>query len=110
MRPFIAIASLAAAAVVSSAAIADDKAPANAPCRAREEVVTILADQFGETQREVGLVPQRDVVLELFASGDGQTWTLMLSYPDGKSCLFASGTDWGVTGHAVLKPGVSRGS
>jgi hypothetical protein len=109
MRPLITMTSLFVAAV-SPAAVAQDQAPSGAPCGVRTEVVQNLADQFGETQREIGLVPQRDVIMELFASGDGQTWTLMLSFPDGNSCLFASGTDWGATGHAVLKPGSSRGS
>ncbi len=109
MRPFIAIASLVAA-IVSCTANAQEQRLGAAPCGIRAEVVEKLANEFGETQREIGLVPERDVVMELFASGDGQTWTLMLSFPDGKSCLFASGTDWGATGHAVLKPGSSRGS
>ena len=109
MRLMITVASLVAA-VVSSPANAQEQGGGAVPCGVRDEVVKQLADQFGETQREVGLVPQRDVVMELFASGDGQTWTLMLSFPNGKSCLFASGTDWGVTGHTVLKPGSSRGS
>ncbi len=109
MRPVITIASLVAA-FVSFAANAQEQGVSAAPCGVRAEVVKKLADEFGETQREVGLVPQRDVVMELFTSGDGQTWTLMLSFPDGKSCLFASGTDWGATGHAVLKPGSNRES
>ncbi len=96
-------------ATVSATALAQDQEPSGVPCGIRAEVIQKLADQFGETQRQIGLVPARGVVLELFASGDGQTWTIMLSFPDGKSCLFASGTDWGATGHAVLKPGSSRG-
>ena len=104
MRPLIAIAGLAAA-VLSTTASAEEQGPARAPCGVRAEIVQQLADQFGETQREIGLLPKRDVVLELFASGDGLTWTLMLSYPNGKSCLFASGTDWAMTSHAVLKSG-----
>ena len=109
MRPLIAMTGLFVAAI-SASAVAQDQAPSGVPCDVRTDVVQKLADQFGETQREIGLVPQRGVIMELFASGDGQTWTLMLSFPDGNSCLFASGTDWGATGHAVLKPGSSRGS
>jgi hypothetical protein len=108
MRYLVAMTGLFMAAV-SATAYAQPQEPSGVPCRTRSEVVEKLADHFGETQREIGLVPERGVVLELFASGDGQTWTIMLSFPDGNSCLFASGTDWGATGHAVLKPGSSKG-
>ena len=108
MRYLVAMTGLFMAAV-SATAYAQTQEPNGVPCGIRTEVIQKLADHFGETQREIGLVPERGVVLELFASGDGQTWTIMLSFPDGKSCLFASGTDWGATGHAVLKPGSSRG-
>ena len=108
MRYLVATTGLFAAAVTATA-LAQDKEPSGVPCGIRAEVVQRLADLFGETQRDIGLVPARGVVLELFASGDGQTWTIMLSFPDGKSCLFASGTDWGAIGHAVLKPGSSQG-
>ncbi len=109
MRMPIAITSLVVAALAAPAN-AEVQQASGVPCGVRTEIVQKLADQFGETQREIGRLPQRDVVLELFASGDGVTWTLMLSYPDGRSCLFASGTDWGMSGHAVLKPGSSQGS
>ena len=108
MRYLVAMTGLFMAAV-SATAYARDQEPSGVACGIRTEVVQKLSDQFGETQRDIGLVPERGVILELFASGDGQTWTIMLSFPDGKSCLFASGTDWGATGHAVLKPGSSRG-
>jgi hypothetical protein len=84
--------------------------PTGIPCGVRTNVIQQLADQYGETQREVGLAPKNGVVVELFASGDGQTWTILVSLPNGRACLLANGTDWQITGHAVLRPGPGQGS
>lgn len=60
------------------------------PCAARGHVVALLADRYGETR--LAAAPTGDAgVLELFASTVSGGWTLILSRPDGQSCLVASG-------------------
>lgn len=33
-------------------------------------------------------------LIEIFASKGGKTWTILVTDPEGKSCLFAMGQDW----------------
>ncbi len=59
-------------------------------CAAREEVIARLADRFGETRRSIGLGANNSVV-EVFASEATGTWTIIVTLPDGRSCLVAAG-------------------
>lgn len=62
-------------------------------CIPRETVLKNLADNFQEAPVGVGL-SSTGALLELLASPDGSTWTIILSGPDGMSCPLAAGRDW----------------
>ena len=62
-------------------------------CAPRAAVVARLARDFGETPRGLGLAGAERLV-ELFASKDTGTWTLLRTAPDGTACLIAAGHDW----------------
>lgn len=69
-------------------------APATAQqvCGKRADIVKRLSDKYRETQRTIALDPQQNVV-ETFASETG-TWTAILSYPNGSSCILSAGENW----------------
>ena len=52
----------------------------------------LLSDQYKEDPVGMGLA-QPGQVLEVFASPGG-TWTMVMTRPDGKACLIASGNNW----------------
>lgn len=62
-------------------------------CAEREAVIARLADRYGETLQSLGLQSDSAVV-ELYASADTGTWTILMTRPDGISCLIASGEMW----------------
>ena len=62
-------------------------------CAARGEVVAKLAQRFGETLRSVGL-QRADGLVEVYASETTGTWTILVTRPDGMSCLLAAGELW----------------
>lgn len=62
---------------------------ARTACKDRAEIIKILADKCNETQRAYGLQSDRRV-LEIYASPNG-SWTAILTMPNGKSCVVASG-------------------
>ena len=62
-------------------------------CAARAEVVAKLAQRFGETLRSVGL-QRTDGLVEIYASETTGTWTILVTRPDGMSCLLAAGELW----------------
>ena len=60
-------------------------------CADRNQVISKLTDQFGETRRSMGLAANNSIV-ELHASDTSGTWTITVTQPDGKTCLLAAGT------------------
>ncbi len=64
--------------------------PAGPICAARGEVLETLTGQYGESPRSMGLVPPNRVV-ELFASEQTGTWTIIVTNAEGISCLMAAG-------------------
>lgn len=59
-------------------------------CGLREAVVQRLAERFGETRQSMGLGSNNDMV-EVFASPETGSWTILVTQPTGVACLVASG-------------------
>jgi hypothetical protein len=62
------------------------------PCGARAKVVWHLADKYREAPVAIG-VSVRGQLLEIFASPDGTTWTILMTTADKISCAVAAGRD-----------------
>lgn len=62
-------------------------------CGRREEVVQRLTGAYGETRRGLG-IQHGQAVVEVYASDDTGSWTIILSTPEGLACLLATGSDW----------------
>ena len=74
-------------ALVSSPALAH-----NVPCNTREHVKQYLSgDRWREAVAEAG-VTNGGGLMELWVSEN--TWTLVVSGPDGQSCIIAAGEGW----------------
>ncbi len=79
--------SLALLPVAASGALA---AP---PCGPRADVLAQLAKTFDEAPIAVGLADSGALV-EVLMSDRGATWTIIVSQPNGTSCLVAAGEAW----------------
>jgi hypothetical protein len=73
------------------------------PCADRATVVERLESRFGETLHSLG-VNQSNVV-EVYASQETGSWTILVTMPNGKSCLLASGQLWEHDAQPLGKPG-----
>jgi|AVFP01.1.fsa_nt_gi hypothetical protein len=62
-------------------------------CGPRDHFAQQLADIYGEEQQDSHLRPD-GVLAELFASEATGTWTVLLTRPDGVSCVVGSGRGW----------------
>lgn len=62
--------------------------PAN--CAPRQTVLERLAGVYGETRRGMGLIREK-AMMEVFASEDTGSWTIVMTLPNGTTCLMASG-------------------
>ncbi len=84
-------------AAVPAAPIAVPRPPPVQPtvCRPRNDVLALLATKYGEAQVAVGVTTRGNLV-EVLTTSDGRTWTIILTTPQGLSCLVASGEGWRV--------------
>ncbi len=65
----------------------------NAGCSTRDDLLNRLSDGFSEDPVALGVATSGGV-LEVLSSASGATWTIIITTPDGQSCLFASGESW----------------
>jgi len=85
---------LAVTAAVTAAGISlPATAAAQMRCGERETVIAQLRDRYGETQRSAGFQEGRGIV-EIYANEDSGSWTILLTTPEGVSCLMAAGEAW----------------
>ena len=79
-------------------------AESNQNCAPRDRVVTRLATSYGETRQSIGIAPNNTVV-EVFASAETGTWTIIVTMPTGVTCLVASGQAFETLVEAPPAPG-----
>ena len=69
------------------------EAAAQSACSPRTEVVGHLAKKYGEAPVAIG-VTNKGGLVEVLTSGHGDTWTIIVSLPNGTSCMVAAGEGW----------------
>lgn len=67
-----------------------------AQCAERETVVDRLAVHYDEEPTAAGLqtTDDRQALVEVWSSRETGTFTVMMTMPDGMTCIVATGTDW----------------
>jgi hypothetical protein len=84
---------LSAAIVLIAVGISTTAVAAPANCAARADLLNELAKRYSEAPIAVGLA-NNGALVEVLTSDSGATWTILISQPDGKSCLVAAGEEW----------------
>lgn len=79
------------AAMMISLKVTD--ASAQNACFERGALIKHLGGKFDEAPVAAGLAANGSV-LEVFTSPDGITWTIVLTQPNGATCVMASGESW----------------
>ena len=62
-------------------------------CNTREYMADALTTEYAEQPAGLG-VTNDGTVVELWQGGGGSSWTLLLSMPNGNSCIVGAGNDW----------------
>ncbi|WP_146345914.1 hypothetical protein [Falsiphaeobacter marinintestinus] len=76
----------------------------NRNCAPRDFVLDRLAEGYGETRQSIGLAAQ-GTVIEVFASGDTGSWTIIATMPNGTTCMVASGQSFETVAEALPAKG-----
>ena len=61
-------------------------------------MVEHLAKKFHEAQVAIG-VTGKGALVEVLTTKDGNTWSILMTNPNGLSCLVASGEGWRTKEH-----------
>ena len=62
-------------------------------CDARDKALAFLAQKYQEAPVAMGVTTTGGLI-EVVTSKDGSTWTLLVTAPNGQSCLVAAGEAW----------------
>jgi hypothetical protein len=62
-------------------------------CDTRTKVLGHLANKYQEAPVAIGVTSSGGLV-EVLSTGDGNTWTIIMTSPQGMSCLIAAGEGW----------------
>lgn len=62
-------------------------------CVARDDMVRQLESKYKERPNATGL-SSNGYLLELFMTDTGSTWSIIISFPNGQSCIVDAGEHW----------------
>ncbi len=97
-RTSLLLLALIAPTVGAGSALHAENAPVDAQaeaitCNARAEIVKDLKGGYSETPIALG-VTSAGTVMELWQAAGGATWTIVVTLPNGDSCVVGAGNDW----------------
>lgn len=79
--------------IVVGMVMAASPALAAKQCDDRDSILETLASKYSEAPVAIGVTNNGGLV-EILTTGDGKTWTLIMSSPKGTTCLVAAGQGW----------------
>ncbi len=62
-------------------------------CTKRPDIVRHLANKFAEAPVAIGLAGSGGII-EVLTSEESGSWTIIVTMPDGNSCVIAAGQNW----------------
>ena len=69
-------------------------------CTERSDVLDHLNSQYSEAPVAMGLANNGGVI-EILSSKTGKSWTIILTMPNGTTCMIAAGENWESLRHLV---------
>lgn len=84
---------VATVALTGAAAATSASAQTRVPCAAHGDLAKQLNGRFDEKPVARGLA-NNGTVMEVFSTRDGGSWTMIVTMPNGTSCVVAAGEGW----------------
>lgn len=100
MLPRVAAATILATVIAMAFAPA---APAQTACLDHDKLAELLDGRYAEKPVALGL-ESGGRLFEVFAAADGTTWTMVITTPEGASCVVAVGEDWQTPEKVAYEP------
>ena len=87
------MAAMLGTAVFGTTMLRPSQAEAQSIGKPHEQVVEVLRHRYKEAPAFIGLA-SGGAVVEVFTASDGETWTIVVTMPDGMSRVLAAGESW----------------
>ena len=81
------------AATFLAVMLASSPASAEPQCNTRDKVLSQLKEKYNEIPVAIG-VTHNGGLIEVLAIPGGRTWSIIITSPQGMSCLVAAGNGW----------------
>lgn len=91
--PFLTLGGAPAALVAAAALAASPSLAQGVPCDARDSVLALLANRYSEAPVALGVTGHGSLV-EVLTDAGGTTWTILVTAPNGTSCIVLTGEGW----------------
>lgn len=88
---------------VGFALLSSTAAAQQSQCNDRKQVIDLLAQKYKESPVAAGVTNNGGLV-EVLTDGKGGTWTIIVTTPQGVSCLVAAGDGWRRMEQLALDP------
>lgn len=95
----------AAALALAITTTAASPAAAQAICASHEDMTELLGKRYKEQTVAIGIANNGHLI-EVFTSVEGSTWTIIMTTPQGQSCVVADGKSWDSRNLLALGPQV----
>lgn len=99
----VALAATAALATSAPAEAREDAASGQIPCHDYQTIVETLDQRYGETPSSLGLQTNGNM-LQIFASPESGSWTILSVAPSGIGCIIAAGRHWQSAPAKAIEP------
>jgi hypothetical protein len=83
--------------------LASSSAFAAPQCNSRDKVLEFLSEKYSEAPSAIGVTNNGGLV-EVLSTGDGNTWSIIITSPQGMSCLVAAGEGWRLIEQIAMDP------
>jgi len=90
-------------ALSAGLALMASTAMAQPQCNEHKQVVELLAQKYKEAPVASGVTNNGGLV-EVLSNAKGGTWTIIVTTPQGVSCLVAAGEGWRIMEQIALDP------
>ena len=78
--------------------------PVRQQCDQRDDVLELLARKYQEVPVAAGVTNGGGGLVEVLTDARGDTWTIIVTTPQGLSCLVAAGEGWRTVQPVPLEP------
>ena len=82
---------------------APPQTPLTPACHSHADLAEMLNQKYAEQPSALG-VQSNGHLVEVFVSHDGTSWTIVITRPDGWSCIVAVGEHWESLPDPVTRP------